>query len=304
MCAIEAVHYFKTEKNCLIIINRGTDNNFNQIKTLLNLYNGNFDIVIDLKGSDKKLSGWMNKFDKIHELTEENKIENIFIGDYRDGLSRHLSNCLSNSNTFLLDDGFATILIQNELKSGKNYNTKDFIKLLISRFRYSYEYRKDVNFFTIFDEHIVGSIGHSFEYLKQESNPHLLEDTLYFLGSPVVEDDIMTKEKYIEIVTDYLKRCNLSKIYYLPHRRENAEKIELISDITDSEVLKIDLPIEIYLLKNNIEPDSIASLFSTALFTLSKLLKKSKIDVIRVDPTDLNKRREHIGNIYSILEEI
>ena len=305
LCATEAVYKFQTENNNLVIVNRGTENNYFQIQTILKIYNNVFDEIVLLNGESKSMTAWRKKFQEMNLLIKQDRVENIFIGDYQDGLSRHFSNKLKSSSTYLLDDGFATLLINKKIKNGSISNYKDYLKYLISSFKYSFKMKKEIKFFTFFEHDMIGeSIQHNFENLINKRTLEFFDDRLYFLGSPVVEDGILTESKYFELVHDYLLSSNCTNKYYLPHRREKKNKIEKIIDETGVEILYVNLPVEIHLLKNKIEPSVVASLFSTALYTLSKILKKSKIDIIKVNPSNLLDRKEHIMNIYEILEDI
>ena len=305
LCATEAVYKFCTKNNKLVIVNRGTKNNYFQIQTILKIYNNVFDEIVLLNGESKSMTGWRKKFKEINLLTQHSRVENIFIGDYQDGLSRHFSNKLKSANTYLLDDGFATLLINQKLNNGSISNNKDYLKYLISGFKYSYKVKNEIKFFTFFEHDMIReSIQHSFEILTNERTLVFFDDELYFLGSPVVEDGILSESKYLGLVHDYLLSSNCTNKYYLPHRREKKNKIKKIIDKTGVETLCVNLPVEIYLLKNKIEPSVVTSLFSTALYTLSKILKQSKIDVIKINPSDLLDRKQHVMNIYEVLENI
>lgn len=306
LCAIEAVYHFRLSDNHLIIVNRGTNENYSQLKAVYQLFNEVFDDIIALEGEDRTLTGWIKKFNHIDSVFKNTKLNNAFIGDYHDGLSRHVVNSFKLNDVLLLDDGWATLLIDKKLNNNiKLTSYRDVIKYIASNFKYSYGVKKNIKYFTFFDEKILpNSFHHNFENLTKKIELKYLDSTLYFLGSPVVEDGVFAKQRYIDIVKKYLKRSDEKNIYYLPHRREKKEKIELLIEDSETELLKTDIPIELYLLKNNIEPSKIASLYSTALYTLSKILKRSTIDYIKIDFDVLLSRKDQVKDIYSVLEEI
>ena len=81
-----------------------------------------------------------------------------------------------------------------------------------------------------------------------------------------------------------VKKYKNKKIFYFPHRNE-----KLKNKIFNQFVIKtIDVPIEIYLLKTKILPGTICAFYSTALFTIKKILEKNDIKLININ-FDLNK---------------
>jgi hypothetical protein len=307
LCGIEAIRNFGLNSdNILVIYEKGVENNLFQLQKLLEVYVSEFEKIeiIDRKG--KSISGWLNGFNSINNFAKKySKINNLFIGDYQNGLVRHYQNSVSYKNVYLLDDGFATIHINNQIQKEGLINYKDYLKLFLSKGNYKFGVNKQVKYFTVFNKQISGPniYPNKFKHLIK-SNNWKSQNAIYWLGSPIVEDGIVTQNYYLKTIERWANKLHKSEtIIYFPHRRENANKLKVIEDKLGFRIKKIDLPIELYVVQERVKPESIISFFSTALYTLNRIIEGTDIYYIPIKSKNILDRKDHINDIYNILSK-
>jgi hypothetical protein len=177
-----------------------------------------------------------------------------------------LMSVLKVDKIYLLDDGLHHFTDYYFFKSPKRYIY--IFQLLIK----SLLYRKYIKFnqdFIYFTRHdfIVKNAERAEKYtIEKYDNPlkDLINDEVIFLGSCLVEANIMKYENYMTLLTTIKEIFKQKKIFYFPHRREdelNFKKIEALGYI----IKKIDEPFESYFSRLNTCPSIICSFYSTAV---------------------------------------
>ena len=304
LCAIEASVIFKTSNNILVIFNKGSGENYNQIQQMLERYETIFSKVEVIDRKLKSIKGWLAGFHAINQLADKyNRIDNLFIGDYRNGIARHFQNSVLFDNVYILDDGFSTIHIYKRLRKGKLTSYKDYLKYIFSRGKYRFKASKRVNYFTIFDKQITGKniYSNNLNHLVRNDEWNS-SDKIFWLGSPIVEDRIVTTDYYLESIRRWSRELNnKDEIIYFPHRREKKQKIHEIEKKYGFQCNRINVPIELYLVRERVKPKAIISFFSTALYTLNRIMGSNRIYYIPIESSKILKGKKHIQDIYEIL---
>jgi len=305
LCAIEAKEHFKTLNNTLIILDTGEKNNLLQIKNLLNLSHWN--IVNIIPFSSNKLITFLKSIQLVHKF-KKNKLHNLFIGEFRSETMWLFVTNVKYVNSYLLDDGSHTIHLQNntfnnllQYNKGINSVKKYLLKIM---FLNGLD-RTVMNLFTIYDfenKYLNQNIiKNNFNFINTKIDEKFNSNqNIYFIGSNMVENDMLDEDYFFDILKKILKYYGTNKpIIYIPHRREQEYKLKKIEEL-DVQIKLIDVPIEIYFLLNQIKPNHIASFASTALYTLSKIYSISEVDSFEIDFKFLKKEyHEKFRSIYS-----
>jgi len=126
---------------------------------------------------------------------------------------------------------------------------------------------------------------------------------MFFLGQPLKRAFSLDDDLYIQYLAHIFKYySDYSKIIYIPHRAEEKKLIKRIKNSNLSHkltVLNIDMPIELYVLENNIEIKHVSSFISTALFTLKKMYPEAIVDSVLIPiPEDQEKNVSLIYNQF------
>ncbi len=135
---------------------------------------------------------------------------------------------------------------------------------------------------------------------KKLKNLSGFSNDIYFIGSPFVEIFNVKKDDYLKLLERtfaYLRSKN--KIFYVPHPKE--ETLYLKKYFKDLKILKINDPIELYLLNKRKYPKLVASFGSTAMITLKKISNKFNLLNLEEKNTlkgNFNKDRKKRINRY------
>lgn len=297
--ALEAINTFSKAENVIVIFYTYSHSNNKLLDKIINQNNIEvFFHYIHFKNSTQYL---LAKIELLQKL-KKNFYNNLFIGHVEE-FSNKLFICNIKYRTlFALDDGAATInhnlLYVDRITHFKLFNAnkvKDLFKLLIIKiFLLKTDINVTLNWFSVFDFEPTNKallINHNFEYIKNKYSLVTKKDTnTYFIGSNLLNANIIKNENtYVTYLETLFKSFNYEKIYYIPHRLEDIDKIKGLLNKYSIELLSLDNTIELSFLENDIYPNNIISFYSTALFTLSKLFSETTINFIALPSEILNE---------------
>jgi hypothetical protein len=324
LSAIEASHFFASNSNLLIV--KYLPEEKNSTKNSNN--NNQLDLLIQLKSWDKiikikhKSSYFLSDLKLLFYIKKISKVNLIFIGELRSWYMRQYFNILDNNGCYLLDDGSASIVMQETVISNRSYyrlknikfNVKILINYLISLiyFLKFYKINSHINLFTCFeikecfkDQKILKN---NFEYCKeitQERNT--LTKTVYFFGGVEDSEGILDANDLLNEllkVNEYFISKGI-KFFYVSHRRETKEKLNKIENALRCKILSFKYPAELEFVLMNESPEYISSFCSTALYTISSMFEYRNKSISFLLPLDkmssLNK--SELGSIYRHYEE-
>lgn len=256
--AYEAIHFFDLKEYQILLRFSGIEKNDFQMSQLIKTLGFNLDCVecISINESKKtpldliKLALYRVKY-----VFSAKKVERIFIGNFSSGFFSLIRSQFSRNQMVLLDDGSRTIEIQKAFSDNSNF---DLFTM------YDIEPYKNQKIYL-----------NTFANLKIRSKQNLQVDdgTILFLGSGLSEINIITSSEYIKLITEisiYYQTQN-KNILYIPHRSEDAEKVSVIAQLANVEVLYVTYPIELYGIFEQKIPATIASFYSTALLTMKNI---------------------------------
>ncbi|EQB9156006.1 hypothetical protein ISO70_15010 [Morganella morganii subsp. morganii] len=227
----------------LVRLNNNSKNNEMMFKILIDKDKEN---PVKFIKTNKKISLlWL----KILSFYLTLRCKNIIIGDFRSKwmFHRELFFIYKNKNLIFIDDGLATINIKRKLET---LNTNNNITL-----------------FTTFNisSSCLNIINH---------NPRIISNlkknnSILFIGSPLVDKNIMSYNNYIAILKNVLDNNTSSEIIYCKHR---AEVIMTDADLVGlgfTSVYTPEIDLESSLEDGVLTCSRVIGLYSTALVTIS-----------------------------------
>jgi len=327
--AVEAKHHFRIDDDDCILVIMGDRKSYPQLMSLsavnqqwrnvllinnISLLPGN-----PLKGQNMG-HGYVNSrrktllrssFFTIWRLNRLAKflenVERIFIGDYNYVYMRHMINTVRHKHTVLLDDGTATVEVARmrlEMEFDEPaYNVKKRAKLVAKQFFQGLKSKppEKLCFFTAFELEVNLNdkiVKNYFQFLKNESQSLALIDSVYFLGSPLVETGVMIKQGYLDqlsMVNDFFKG---KEVVYVAHRREDKEKLAQIQKELNMKICIFDYPIEYQVAILGPTPKVVASFICSALDNLRVIMDK-KLKIISFKLIDGSYLKEdRVNAIY------
>jgi len=225
------------------------------------------------------------------------KYEKLVIGHYFDNICVFAARILRYKKLVVLDDGVSTLAINKLNSKTSPYGRINFKQKIFNFFFHS---PKNFIFFTIFFDHLDNNnlcvkSKNNLTFLSDQVLPNFSENCVYFIGDPVVEEQLISLDDYLV----FLKHLsNKYKLIYFPHRNESEANLLRYRGV-GVETRSLNVSFEIYLVQNNIIPNKLISFHSTALFTsrliLNKFLDKIKFYYIELDQKDEKiKKNQHL----------
>jgi len=301
LSAMEAKYYFNNYESILLIKyspQRTHAQNNQQMKNILYLTSwDNIEIVecaVSTRISNYKLLFFMNTLQKKY-----GKFSKVFIGEYRSWVQKKYLEILNPEEQYLLDDGNMTIELQkNYIPNNKKYvESKSLISTVDNLFQNTVlcffdteKKKKELNLFTCFNLESYSSkqtiIKHSFAFSKQLiKDKILLKNTVYFFGSNISELGCISEEYEFELLKKIINRYKSMNIevIYLPHRRESQKKLKKITKILGVELRISTYPAEIEFIMMDYIPEYIASMISTTLISVPKIVDFKNVTSFQLD---------------------
>jgi len=298
MNSIEAIDYFKTQNNILLILYTDNQKQLNQMEKILSFidwYSIKYiplpQTAIDKIFFAKKISTLLNDINK-------DSIDKIFVGEYRSDHVNHIVNFFQNRDIYLLDDGLA----QTDYHQGVSSQS---FRVKIRRFIYKILFYKlnpiEYTFFTMFDIENEKVVKNSYNFFKRYIENKTIKESVYFIGQPLVEMEILTKDIYKNELSKVINFYGTKEFKYILHRREKEENIKKLSDELNFQYIEFENLIEVEMLNSKVVPSDFATFFSTAIVTLPNFIKESKYRVFEINNRYLNKK--FVDEIISSYEE-
>lgn len=327
LCAAEALKHFNN-KGVLIVKYSGRIENDKQIKELIWKYswsevlefyipcNGN--VFLNLLRTLKFILSL-----KRVALRYRKRANKIFIGEFRSGWMHVFRSYLQSRETFLLDDGDITIIVQEfYFRNGKyipfnlQWSFSSSFKDTVKFFYYlpflpglKYIQNEIINLFTIFDlDPLEGQsvIKNDLSLFRPKVLKKSKEKVVYYLGSKYSEAGVLMMKDEVEFVkkiTKYYKEKGVN-FCYISHRDDSTEKLNEIQEVCDVNIRTLGLPIELYFLKSNTYPMYVAGAYSTALYSLNKILPECGISSFKLPSDRINEKfRKDVELSYRKISE-
>ncbi|GAA3931659.1 hypothetical protein GO495_15915 [Chitinophaga oryziterrae] len=265
---------------------------------------------------------FLNRKMKLMKKMRNERFLNLFIGDYREFSMRSFACNLAYDKLFLLDDGNSTLVLNSQLVDhitsmrgsyGKMTVRDIFKQLLAYANGLSVKRNVNINWFTMFEFKPLNNgeiLKHQFEYLKSSAINVAWESNystkIYFIGGEMVKSGVMRSiEIYIDLIRKVRTYYAPFEFIYLPHRYEEKETLEVLANICDLKILRLDNIVELGFIESNIVPSHICSFYSTALYSLKLLYPHCSIEIVTLQKDLLNEEYiEAVENVQSYYKQI
>jgi len=253
-------------------------------------------------------------FNRINNILVNQKPDFIAIGNYYNRICYKLLQKHNYSNAIVLDDGMNSMSITsirgNEINQGKNhfllkkFTPKKKIELGLMGIG-NRPIERSITFYSSFikavdnNDRLVINGFHFFSSLFERKRKG---DFVYFIGSPFVELGIISQTTYFRFL-DNIKNYYSEPVIYIAHRLERDYNLEKIKTILS--VKRLVNPIEIELIKLDILPGKLASFYSAALITISKIFSnRIEVNSFLLPFEEVNKiSKEMFIDVYSTIQD-
>ncbi|SFG32939.1 hypothetical protein [Pontibacter chinhatensis] len=293
--AFEAIHHFSIEdKDCQFLFKSqiGKTEELRKSKAI-QLLHERPDIKWEVIETDGSWIGKIKQFNAFIQLIKNHKSKykgnneyRIFIGNYFTSLYRAVSNRIG-GQLIVLDEGTTTLVV--DLYRNKPISLSSRLKLL---FNYDERFRSQLTFFTAMGKvnEIDTWLENTYSYFKK----HLLvlnkNEEIWIIGTPLAELAYVSHKYYTSLIRNAVEPyINLYKIKYFLHGGENSQLKKKAFEGFGFDIINLNYPIELYLLKGRSIPYQVVSPFSSVNFYFSKMLsEKSKLIIPEIDEKEVS----------------
>jgi hypothetical protein len=207
----------------------------------------------------------------VRKLGKDRGLDAVVIGSYRDPLMRHLANAgaARRAEVVLIDEGFDTLRAAAQRAGGGADDLVDR-KGLAAVVPLDLVEPARVRFVTMYDLQAGPDdpvLRHSFAWLRGRAGGAVRDRSALFVGTSLVESGAIDAAWYEDHV---LAACAGGRVY-VPHRLEHEDKLARLAKGGVS-VRPLPGPIEFEVIETAWRPDSVTTIFSSALHTLPRLV--------------------------------
>lgn len=209
-------------------------------------------------------------------------------------------------HSIYIDDGVETITRYNQVFLPNKLNKINLRQLRFVIAGLKIKITQPIDFFTYFDlkpfrnsKIIHNDLSH---FRKKYLTNTFKQDEIFFLGQPLVKTHLVSADDYFYYIDKTIAAFPNKKIIYIPHRNENISD-RLKSYESDKFAINIlNLPVELYFLKNNIYPHHIISFLTTSLFTLKPLYPETLLNYIYISQEKILERHKDVEGVYDFIK--
>ncbi len=272
---------------------------FYEYKTLFDVQN--YHLIVRLNGSvenDRQLTELIKLFeiDSVSTFDMSNRFKvcvglallffpflnasHVFIGDANSIVFKAYRYVVPTAKVVLFDDGVATLFDEHE-------------NSIYTRF-------------SLFSSKIKNGIKNDFISLREFLNVDAKKDVNIVVGGKLVEEGICSKEAYfglLEKMLDNLRCSGGDEVVYIAHRGEASENLKEIGERFSITIKRLNYPIELVGAELDINPVTISTVVSTAVFSMSKIYEGTKVFLFRPDESDLMERKAVIVKLFEYFED-
>lgn len=279
---------------------------------------GHWGQVFELGENCSMRGGRLRQYRLLIELKRRGlEWQRIFVGEVRSWAATRLVDLLNPPEVLVLDDGNATLAVHAEMAPEKGGRSSAIGRLVSPRaelldkilgglFRPFTNRGNDLyGHFTCFDlvPHCPEQqiVKHQFENLRRlTASKHTNEKEVLFFGGPLAEIGVLVLQEelaYLKQIRRYYAGHG-QVVKYVPHRRESSNKLEQICGL-GYVVERFDAPAEIAILGRQNLPARVASFYSTALYSVSRLVDLQGADAFLLEEQLIGARhRDEVRHVY------
>lgn len=234
------------------------------------------------------------------------RAERVFLGNYWVDYMRHFANVLPHDSLWLLDDGTATLLINERRRQGRPLDRcerteRAKIHLIYRAIGMDTRQERGLTFFTIYELETKAEdevYRHDYSYLRSVAGVGDPSDEVFFLGQTLI-DEGLSREDYLEYLKKVLDYFAGEKLVYVAHKGEPADKVAYIENELGVPVRRFGVPIEYQLTVRRSKPKLLASFCSSALENCRVIFgDELQIRAFYIDPARCKTHPDLIRGIY------
>ncbi|WP_147324484.1 hypothetical protein [Shinella sp. WSJ-2] len=236
--------------------------------------------------------------------------ETVLLGDYRPMSFRQFLQATEHGRpeVVLLDDGSVSRYVMRfrETGAGKEEATRGILPHLGAEDPFRIMEPTSLTYFTIYDEPIAQSdkilLNKQYEGAAYQ-DLRLLDNEVWICGANHVEARLAKQNEYIAICAAVRSWFPDKVVRYFPHRREQAEKLEIIQSKISANIEGYKYGIEEYVRETKTRPHRLVVFGSTVADTLSRAFAPSDTVVVATPSEQYFVKKERSDHIRNVIRD-
>lgn len=325
LVAVELSLQFEGQVNGIIyrLSGEGRERNDQQIVRVIE--HGNWSFQESVLFSESGGLAWhINCRKYIGQLRKRfrSKVQSLFFGEFRSQWMHLARFAIAPDKCVLMDDGAATLTAKRCYIDQGNYYPKNLwlntnlLKQAVKEaifwglpdklgsrkpLSFASAFLKDESEFKVDFSKLRGRFG------KVHNSAIGGQPKAYFFGSKYSEAGILSRAYELEFISGAANHYQVKGLafVYCAHRDESEEKLSLVRGMSGIEVVRPDLPAELFLLEQGSNVLEIGAAYSSVINNLRLIFPDKPITSFRLRPDAVNpKNRFAIEYVYSYFEQI
>lgn len=291
---IEAANWSNANNNVLFVRYSGREENDKQIKQLIKEFSWSEVVDCSIPKKPNPFKNALAEVKLFNQLARRyQKVNKLFIGEFRSKSMHYLRAALSPDETYLVDDGDITLSIQElyfklnqyqlgplqkHMPTGVVQRVKEIVRMILYiQFFKPVMKTVPIHLFTAFDVSAARDqkvVANRFSYFKgMQHHVDLNDQQVFYFGSKYNEAGLLTLEQelsFLKKVQFFFEKKQLQMVY-IPHRDDSAVKLKLLESNFGLTVKRLGMPAEIYFIKSSTRPGYIAGACTSAINNLARM---------------------------------
>lgn len=236
----------------------------------------------------------------------------LFVGDTTHLINVFLNKVARFDSIHLVDDGAATLHRAHQIatrvlhRQRKNFTPRSKLSSAVqASLGLSPMFLYQARFFTFYpisQPELADKIDRNeLSFCKSRIGEKPRTDEVWFIGSDIRREVLARREDYDAFLEQVHRRIDLSKVVYIPHRKEPDDYLAEMSRRYGMEIRRLEAILELELVNAPTLPKAFVSFTSSALDTIDILIKPP-ITVFRIPPAAIRDTlREKYNEVYDAM---
>lgn len=324
LVAVELSLQFEGEVNGIIyrLSGKGRERNDQQIVRVIE--HGNWSFQEPVQFAETGGLAWQINCRKyVGELRKRfrKQVRSLFFGEFRSQWMHFARFAIAPEKCVLIDDGAATLIAKHRYIDQGNYYPNDLwsstsvLKRAVKKTIFwglsdKRQVRKPVSFASAFlkdeSEFNVDFSKVREKFATQAVSSIKGQAKAYFFGSKYSEAGILSRAYELEFISTAVNHYQAKglTLVYCAHRDESEEKLSVLRSMAGIEVVRPELPAELFLLEYDSSVSEIGAAYSSVINNLSLIFPDKPVTSFRLSSDAINpKNRSAIESIYRHFEQ-
>lgn len=314
ICLNEAIEAMEISFLDVIVVASQQSRNFSQLKAVQECFWRLTSQKVSWHYGDTDKANGKSLYDRISvygtpfQALRHHSYQRLLISDFRSQWQYDIAATLSETDTWMIDDGTATLsYLHYHVPKGVQFSLP--VYGTPERRQEAKDVKRDfglstsnapglLKLFTMFPQYVPADVPFVYNSLRMVSKTFssVDEDSAVIVGAKVLERDFCSVQEYHDFIGGIVAACP-GKVIYIPHRGQSQRfNDELAAAFPSLSISYIELPLELWLRQQDCPPASIHGFVSTVFYIAAIAFKQ--LSLYCYAPTETMMAGAEKGGVY------